>query len=149
MRGRAAALAMAVLIAAGAAAAQQTDVEQERPGWNLPAYSDARGNSLTPSVSLQAAFFPQSQSWFGASKADLGSRSTYWFEEVVGLDLEGTLGLGGFGIAYGKLGGVSKHTQMTDAGVVAAASTPHDGATNYTGGNDTWYYGMMFVSVSF
>jgi len=27
--------------------------------------------------------------------------------------------------------------------------SPHDRPTSYTGGDDTWYYGMMFVNVAF
>ena len=48
----------------------------------MPSYHDDKGNELTPSLSLEGAFFPQSQSWFGKSKDNLGESSNYWFEQV-------------------------------------------------------------------
>lgn len=116
MRGRRWAVIVVILTTGGTAVAQEAAEAPARPSWNLPHYEDENGNSLTPSITLQAAAFGQSQSWYGKSKENLGSRSTYWFEQAIGLNLEGTMGLGGFGTAYGKLGGVSMHTQMTDAG---------------------------------
>ena len=43
----------------------------------IPSYHDEQGNELTPSLSLEGAFFPQSQSWFGKSKDNLGETSNY------------------------------------------------------------------------
>ena len=61
----------------------------------LSSYRDGQGNELVPSLSLEAAFFPQSQSWFGKSKDNLGETSNYWFEEVGKLALDGQVSLDG------------------------------------------------------
>ena len=41
----------------------------------MPSYHDDKGNELVPSLGLEGAFFPQSQSWFGKSKDNLGETS--------------------------------------------------------------------------
>lgn len=89
----------------------------------LPAYEDEDGNSLKPSISLEGAFFPQSQSWFGESRTNLGDKSDYWFEEVLTLGLDGNLTLDGFGSLYGRASGIAAATQRTDA---AGSNVPDD-----------------------
>jgi Alginate export/Amino acid kinase family len=89
----------------------------------LPAYSDDAGNQLVPSLSLEGAFFPQSQSWFGKSRDNLGSKSDYWFEEVAKLGLDGQVALSRFGNLYGRVSGFLAATQRTDA---AGSNVPGD-----------------------
>lgn len=89
----------------------------------LPSYQDDAGNSLTPSVSLEGAFFPQSGSWFGESEANLGDKSDYWFEEVLTLGVDGKLSLGDNGYFYGRASGLVTATQRTDA---AGSNVPED-----------------------
>ncbi len=93
----------------------------------LPSFKDDRGNELVPSLSLEGAFFPQSQSWFGKSKQNLGSKSDYWFEEVGKLGLSGQASLDRFGAVYGKVSGLVAATQGTDAaGSDVPGDTPSD-----------------------
>jgi hypothetical protein len=93
----------------------------------LPSYSDDDGNSLTPTLSLEGAFFPQSDSWYGKSRDNLGDESDYWFEEVVTLGLEGQLSLDEYGYLYGRMSGLFSGSQRTDAaGSNVPNGTPED-----------------------
>ena len=83
----------------GAASAEAADA----PGWKVPAYDDGAGTTLTPFVELQGAYFAQSGSWYGRSRANLGRRSTDWVEGVASLGADGSLALGDFGSLYGGL----------------------------------------------
>jgi hypothetical protein len=89
----------------------------------MPSYHDAKGNELVPSLSLEGAFFPQSQSWFGKSKDNLGETSNYWFEQVGKLALTGQAALAGYGTMYGKVSGIFTAAQRTDA---AGSDVPDD-----------------------
>ena len=91
--------------------------------WRCPPTSDDKGNELVPSLSLEGAFFPQSQSWFGKSKDNLGETSNYWFEQVGKLALSGQAALDGYGTMYGKVSGILTATQRTDA---AGSDVPGD-----------------------
>ena len=93
----------------------------------MPSYHDDKGNELVPSLSLEGAFFPQSQSWFGKSKDNLGETSNYWFEQVGKLALSGQAALDGYGTMYGKVSGILTATQRTDAaGSDVPGDTPSD-----------------------
>ena len=89
----------------------------------MPSYHDDKGNELVPSLSLEGAFFPQSQSWFGKSKDNLGETSNYWFEQVGKLAVSGQAALDGYGTMYGKVSGIFTATQRTDA---AGSDVPDD-----------------------
>lgn len=89
----------------------------------LPTYEGTSGSKLTPSLSLEGAFFPQSQSWFGKSRDNLGKSSTYWFEEVAKLAVDGEMGLGKVGQLYGRVSALATATQRTDA---AGSDVPND-----------------------
>lgn len=93
----------------------------------MPSLADDEGNELKSSLSLEGAFFPQSQSWFGKSKDNLGETSNYWFEQVGKLAVEGQHTLAGFGTAYGKVSGLFTATQRTDA---AGSDVPNDTPTD-------------------
>lgn len=93
----------------------------------MPSFIDDQGNEIRSSLSLEGAFFPQSQSWFGNSKANLGETSNYWFEEVGKLAVEGQYTLGEIGTAYGKVSGIFTATQRTDA---AGSDVPNDTPTD-------------------
>jgi hypothetical protein len=95
----------------------------ELPTYHLPAYEDDSGNSITPSISLETAFFPQSHSWFGESEANLGDKSDHWFEEALTIGVDGRLSLGANGYLYGRASGVGTATQRTDA---AGSNVPDD-----------------------
>ena len=75
-------------VAAGPLAAAELPLQ-------MPSYHDDKGNELVPSLGLEGAFFPQSQSWFGKSKDNLGETSNYWFEQVGKLALTGQAALDG------------------------------------------------------
>lgn len=102
---------------------QASALAEELPTYLLPAYEDDRGHSITPSISLEAAFFPQSQSWFGESEANLGDKSDHWFEEALTLAVDGRLSLGGNGYLYGRASGILTASQRTDA---AGSNLPDD-----------------------
>src|SRR5215212_5416728 len=68
---------------------------QELP-LHMPSFTDDQGNEIKSSLSLEGAFFPQSQSWFGKSKDNLGETSNYWFEQVAKLAVEGQHALADF-----------------------------------------------------
>ena len=70
---RATLFALLAGVAAGPLAAAELPLQ-------MPSYQDDEGNGVSPSLSLEGAFFPQSQSWFGKSKDNLGETSNYWFE---------------------------------------------------------------------
>lgn len=91
--------------------------------WELPSYEDEAGNALTPSITLEGAFFPQSHSWFGESRANLGDKSDYWFEEALTLAVDGKLSLGDAGYLYGRASGILTASQRTDA---AGSNLPDD-----------------------
>src|SRR5262249_34737588 len=78
---------LAMTVACGAASAMAAE---------LPSYVDDNGNELRPTLKLESAFFPQSQSWFGESKANLGHKSDYWFEEAATFGVNGVLSLDGY-----------------------------------------------------
>ena len=103
-------------VAAGPLAAAELPLE-------MPSYHDDKGNELVPSLSLEGAFFPQSQSWFGKSKDNLGETSNYWFEQVGKLAVSGQAALDGYGTMYGKVSGIFAATQRTDA---AGSDVPDD-----------------------
>lgn len=90
---------------------------------DLPSYDNGEGTKLVPSLSLEGALFPQSQSWFGRSQDNLGKTSNYWFEEVVKLGIDGETPLGHFGSVYGRLSGLLAASQRTDA---AGSNVPND-----------------------
>src|SRR3954453_23279473 len=89
----------------------------------MPSFTDDQGNEIKSSLSLEGAFFPQSQSWFGKSKDNLGETSNYWFEQVGKLAVSGQAALAGYGTMYGKLSGIFTATQRTDA---AGSDVPDD-----------------------
>ena len=60
----------------------------------MPSFTDDEGNEFKTSLSLEGAFFPQSQSWYGKSKENLGETSNDWFEQVGKLAVEGQHTLG-------------------------------------------------------
>ena len=103
-------------VAAGPLAAAELPLE-------MPSYHDDKGNELGPSLSLEGAFFPQSQSWFGKSKYNLGETSNYSFEKVRQGALRGQAALDGYGTMYGKVSGIFTATQRTDA---AGSDVPDD-----------------------
>jgi hypothetical protein len=112
-------LLFAVLLAGG--------VEGAELPLKMPSFTDDEGNEIKSSLSLEGAFFPQSQSWFGKSNDNLGETSNYWFEEVGELAVEGHHALGAFGTAYGKVSGIFTATQRTDA---AGSDVPNDTPTD-------------------
>jgi Alginate export len=89
----------------------------------MPSFTDDQGNEIKSSLSLEGAFFPQSQSWFGKSKGNLGETSNYWFEQVAKLAVEGQHSLADFGTVYGEVSAIATATQRTDA---AGSNVPDD-----------------------
>jgi hypothetical protein len=83
--------------------------------WKLPSFRDEQGNELVPSFSLEGAFFPQANSWFGKSRDNLGETSNSWFEEVAKLAVSGQASLDRYGTLYGQVSGFAAATQRTDA----------------------------------
>lgn len=89
----------------------------------LPAWSGEDGSSLTPSVQLQGAYFAQSGSWYGRSRANLGESSGDWVEGVLSLGADGVLALGEAGSLYGGVTALGAGTALgTDAAGTNAAS---------------------------
>ena len=67
----------------------------------LRIWEGPRDSVLKGTFKGDLAYFPQSNSWFGASQANLGAKSDDWWESGINAGIEGSYFFENFGEIYG------------------------------------------------
>jgi hypothetical protein len=120
----------------------------------LRIWEGPRDSVLKGTFKGDVAYYPQSNSWFGASEANLGAKSDDWWESGINAGIEGSYFFENFGEMYGRVAFVYSSTDDVDA---AGSDLPNDEDPSYSSmenyylgwrSGDTFGLGKDFLDIS-